>query len=551
MGYAYLFRQDGTLSPDAGAQYVSYIFSLLSGPYLTTYDTQDGPNPENSTVSTLYYSHHFSDRWISDEIHVTVGGATGIDILDRHKAQFAPGNCVRSEDTFSDGEGAFVVNKSGPVRALRSYVGANSGPLTQREHVFYEGRQDIRTFLRVHAISGIMDFFDYSPEASGMTYYNDLNTSGVTIDGDPDSVAVGAIQWEMVSGSQGSLVIVGSLSTNIAGLSPTSYYLDDSAPEVTQCTGDAFAYGSSGVRVNQTIPCTDPALGCSNHLDTTRTIYYEAPGLSVAEAQALSERAGSPPSFEARPWTGSGDSDGDGIDDAVDNCPFAVNADQANTDSAPIDNGSDVAGDDVTVPAGDGLGDACDPDRDNDWMLDTGTNPVLGVPGEDGGCGSGPTNPLQADSDGDTVVDGGECLLGSDPNDPGSKPPGMPPGDADGDGLPASVEALFGSSDGNPDSDGDGISDGLEVKGWATSPASLDTDGDSAGGDGCEDDKEIASVNDDRQTNVLDVQVVARMAFGLLPSRAALDVNKDGAYNVLDVFLAAKNSTMVEPHGPC
>ena len=71
------------------------------------------------------------------------------------------------------------------MRAIRSYIGANSGPLTQREHIFYEQREDIRTFLRVHAIPGRADFFDYSSAASGMTYRNNLNTGGVTIDGSP------------------------------------------------------------------------------------------------------------------------------------------------------------------------------------------------------------------------------------------------------------------------------------------------------------------------------------------------------------------------------
>ena len=244
-GYVYLFRQDGSLSPGAGQQYVTYTFDLLSGPYMTTYNNQHGPNPENSVVTTPYYSHHFSDRWISDEIHIMTGGATGVDILDLHKALFAPGNCSRSENTFSYGEGAFIVNKSGPVRAIRSYVGANSGPLTQRDHLFYEGRQDIRTFLRVHSIAGIMDFFDYSPSASGMTYYNNLNTSGVTIDGNPDSVALGTLQWEMVTGAQGSLVLASSVATNIPGLArprttwTTPRPMSPSAPATSSLTAPA------------------------------------------------------------------------------------------------------------------------------------------------------------------------------------------------------------------------------------------------------------------------------------------------------------------------
>ena len=94
------------------------------------------------------------------------------------------------------------------MRAIRSYIGANSGPLTQREHIFYEQREDIRTFLRVHAIPGAVDFFDYCPAAIGMTYRNNLNTGGVTIDGTPDTPPAGALTWETVDGPQGGLSIV-------------------------------------------------------------------------------------------------------------------------------------------------------------------------------------------------------------------------------------------------------------------------------------------------------------------------------------------------------
>ena len=175
--YVYLFRQAGGLDPAAGRRYVDYRFGLRSGDYKTTYKLQQGPNPEDSTVTTAAYTRHFSDRWVDDGLTVRSGGATGADILDRHKNLFAPGNCARSEDTFSAAEGAFIVNKSGPVRALRAYIGANSGPYTGRQHVFYEKREVITTYLRVHAIGGVMDFLDYSAAATGMTYRNDRNTA--------------------------------------------------------------------------------------------------------------------------------------------------------------------------------------------------------------------------------------------------------------------------------------------------------------------------------------------------------------------------------------
>ncbi len=340
-GYVYLYEQDGALDPGAGQLYVGYTFTLLSGAYLTTYQLADGPNPENSTVATPYYEHHFGDRWQSDALRITAGSATGVDILDRHKALFGPGVCVRSEDTFDDAEGAFIVNKTGPVRAIRSYVGANSGPLTQREHVFYERRQDIRTYLRVHAISGVMDFFDYSPAGSGLTYYNNLNAAGVLIDGNPESPVTGVLDWEMVAGAQGSLAIGEEVRTNIAGLTPGSYYLDDSTPPVTQCTGDAFAYGSSGPWINQSIPNTDPALGATNFLDLYRYLYYLPPGATAAEAATLDDQAETPLAVAVSPF--GVDADGDGIGDAADNCPAAANADQIDGDTDALGDACEAA----------------------------------------------------------------------------------------------------------------------------------------------------------------------------------------------------------------
>jgi len=294
VGYVYLFQTDGTLNPDAGQDYVSYTFNLLAGEYIPNYDTMNGPNPEDSEAFSLYYRTHFSDRWIRDETNVYAGASTGVDILDRHRNQFAPGDCGRSEDTFSAGEGAFFVNKDGPIRAIRSYMGANSGPLTQREHHFYEQRQDITTFLRVHEIKGIMNLYDYSPQAIGMSYYNSLNTQGVLIDGIQDSVTAGPAVWEMVTGAQGSLLMSSVIDTNISPFTPTSYYSDDDDPKKSPCTGDDFEYGTSGAWVDHTIPNTDPSNPPAATLIGTRVVYYESPNQTVQTAALRQNQAGTP-----------------------------------------------------------------------------------------------------------------------------------------------------------------------------------------------------------------------------------------------------------------
>jgi hypothetical protein len=219
IGYVYLFAaaHGSRLWPGAGRSYVSYRFALKSGAYRTTYRLAAGPNPEDSTIATRLYKRHFSDRWVDDGLRI-LGGP---DILDRHAAQFAPGVCARSEDTFSAGEGAFIVNKSGPVRAIRAYVGANSGPYTEREHIFYARREDIHTYLRVHAIPGVMDLFDYSPAAEGMTYRNQMATGGVRIDGQPDQLPSGALGWEQVTGNAATLTISHGLETDVPRSSST------------------------------------------------------------------------------------------------------------------------------------------------------------------------------------------------------------------------------------------------------------------------------------------------------------------------------------------
>jgi hypothetical protein len=307
-GYVYLFQSAGGLTPSAGKSYVHYAFRLNSGNYKTTYNMSAGPNPEDSNVATDSYKVHFSDRWLNDKIRVTVGGSTGVDILDRAKALFAPGNCGRSEDTFDSAEGAFIANISGPVRAIRSYVGANSGPRTERTNIFYAKREDVITDLRVHPIPSIMDFLDYSPAASGMTYSSNVIPNGVTIDGVPDPVPTTPPQWEMVTGKQGSLVTMTSLATDISGLTGRGWYEDNKTTPTTQCTGDAFAYGSSGLYVTSAIPCTDPGLTSSDcganakHFEGKRVLYFQPPNLNASKAATLAGQQATPITTAESVW---------------------------------------------------------------------------------------------------------------------------------------------------------------------------------------------------------------------------------------------------------
>jgi len=221
------------------------------------------------------------------------------------------------------------------------------------------------------------------------------------------------------------------------------------------------------------------------------------------------------------------DTDGDAVPDYRDNCPAVPNPDQANHDAEFIDNGRGP-NDDTTNPMGDSAGDACDPDDDNDGLPDTseGVFPVPGCP-----AATAATDPFSPDSDGDGVIDSVECAAGTDPVDAASKPP--PPGTC-------------------TDADGDGVRDELESRGWGTSAAAGDSDG-----DGRPDGVEIVDVDGNGVVTLTDALVVARAASLVSPFTPpltsvevrAFDLDRNGVVNFNDALLAARYASGQAPCG--
>jgi hypothetical protein len=274
------------------------------------------------------------------------------------------------------------------------------------------------------------------------------------------------------------------------------------------------------------------------------------PSLTAAQAETALESTGKlrtdPKSGITTPridvWKAAqsliADPDGDGIMGPSDNCPTVANASQANNDTNLIDNSPPyaAAADDKTRVKSDIMGDACDPDDDNDGIADPAETNLVALQAV---CATatGTLDPLNADSDGDRVTDGAECAMGSDPANAASKP-AIPSAasDTDHDQLSNAFEATIGTDPNNNDTDGDGLQDGWEYKGHGSSAVAGDTDADGVL-DGCE----AASVNGDSTVNSGDQGLLSAeiTRVGAPPKLANFDINKDGAINSGDQGIQA------------
>lgn len=175
------------------------------------------------------------------------------------------------------------------------------------------------------------------------------------------------------------------------------------------------------------------------------------------------------------------DDDGDGVLDAVDNCPGVPNGGQRDLD-------------------GDGLGDACDGDRDGDGVDNPEDNcpDVAGPQTDADGSGVGD---ICEDWDGDTVINGEDNCPGTY-NRNQSDLDGDGTGDAcdsddDGDGVPDSSDNCpFDSNSTQADWDGDGTGDACDNCPTVYNPGQRDLDEDGQG-NACDSDRDGDDVAND------------------------------------------------------
>jgi len=352
LGFMYLFLSDGSLKQDAGNPLIKYTFNLTtvtengSNDYFDVYDfgeNNDASNPENTHFESQSYQRHFAENWNSDDVKIWAGDSTGESLMAHQDFQFLKDSCGRCVFSFMWGATAFIVNKEGPVRALRSWVGANSGTITQRDSIMYEQREDVTTHLRVHSIPGIMDYVTYAEDLP-LVFYNCNNEEGIMVDGvhKGDSFNKKYCPWEFVTGRAGSVFRTYQVDSDLGdhfGISNDalaehaleSWFYDNRVPSEiiedglavhpnnfhqcsTKLTMQKAAWGTHGIKTKDHIPHlpnTDPNIakpkgspcdGCSaaggtetlNNLDITNNYYYLPPGLEVETAKQIYQAATKP-----------------------------------------------------------------------------------------------------------------------------------------------------------------------------------------------------------------------------------------------------------------
>ena len=175
----------------------------------------------------------------------------------------------------------------------------------------------------------------------------------------------------------------------------------------------------------------------------------------LESALGFSSAAGEIPNADPCPSAGT-DADGDGHEEAIDNCPGFTNASQSDVD---VDQHGDVCDNcPLSANAGqddldtDGVGDACDPDRDGDGVTNASDNcPDLDNPGQQDLDADDLGDACDPDADGDGIHEDGD---GS--GTPADAPCTSGEIEACDDNCP--VNANASQSDG----DGDGIGDACD-----------------------------------------------------------------------------------------
>ncbi len=230
MAWAYIFKNETLNGIEFTTDYVDYSApdSIIATNYIIDYQNGNPSITENFTITVA-------------------GGGDGTDILDRTKLRMSMfGGMVNINE--NDASSVIQGIVDGPVRVIKKTGSGSDDTLL----FYYKSLTRTDSSIDLPANTDyIILYSDYLSSAVPMTYYDENNGGGVTIDGidDPAIVKNPLPLWQEATGPKGSVVTVTDPTSVTAG-SKLLYWKDDSTYDDGTGSEQPGAYGNGGVQLN-------------------------------------------------------------------------------------------------------------------------------------------------------------------------------------------------------------------------------------------------------------------------------------------------------------
>jgi hypothetical protein len=216
--------------------------SSLTQTFTETYAAFD---PPTNQMTTTQYALGLAENYPYFD-HLALN-KTGVGILDRSKIRIETQYLgTHTEESLLLRLDSVGLVKDGPVRVI----------VREGSVIGYRGMFQVSLIYALPpalGVSAIRLSTDFDEDAVPSTYYNANIPAGVTVDGNPDSIAQEPPSlWWQLSGDTGTIVQVSDASQS--GGTLLNYYRDDDTTPEPKPSGDGKSYGDSGLKVESPNP---------------------------------------------------------------------------------------------------------------------------------------------------------------------------------------------------------------------------------------------------------------------------------------------------------